>query len=117
MKWDMKDVGFWKVPKRGGYWSGDNLPDPTTLVDPEWEKDNRDKIIAYLKAGKPICAYMGYSHCRFNCGIPDPNMGDSDYSDGTYVWPQGLAHYIEKHNVKLPDDFVSHMKVKNWQVE
>ena len=122
---DIKDVGYWResVPK-GCYWPGKppdkpeyHLPDPTTVVDPEWEKENRDKIIAYLKSGEESAAYMGFPRCRFKCGKPDFEMGTMDLTDGKYVWPEGLYHYVEAHNVKLPDDFIAHMKAKNWKVE
>ena len=100
---ELKDVGYWREPKKDGYWPKGqpdrpeyHLPDPTTLVDPDWEKDNRDKIIAYLKSGKECAAYMGFSWCRFKCG---------------------LYHYVERHDVKLPDEFIEHMKSKNWVVE
>jgi hypothetical protein len=36
-------------------------------------------------------------------------MGSSDLSDGFWVWPEGLAHYIEDHHVVLPDDFIRHV--------
>ena len=31
-----------------------------------------------------------------------------EYTDGTYVWPEGLAHYILDHAVRLPDQLVRH---------
>lgn len=35
-------------------------------------------------------------------------MGRTDVSDGTFVWPSGLAHYVERHDVRLPPWFVAH---------
>ena len=37
------------------------------------------------------------------------DMGCRELSDGTYVWPEGLAHYVEEHNVRLPQQFVDHV--------
>jgi len=37
------------------------------------------------------------------------DMGTGEISDGTYVWPEGLAHYVEEHNVRLPQKFVDHV--------
>ncbi|CBN76468.1 conserved unknown protein [Ectocarpus siliculosus] len=34
-------------------------------------------------------------------------MGCTTLTDGKYVWPEGLAHYIEEHAVRPPDDFVT----------
>jgi len=47
---------------------------------------------------------MGLSPCRI-CGR---NNGSLEYTDGTYLWPQGLAHYVDEHEVRLPDEFVRH---------
>jgi len=52
---------------------------------------------------------MGHSHCRFDeCSVPDQQMGSRDLTDGTWVWPEGLAHYVEAHEVSLPEAFVEH---------
>jgi hypothetical protein len=59
---------------------------------------------------------MGYSFCRFECGIPNNAMGDSDLSDGEWLWPEGLAHYVERHSVRLPDEFIQTMRSHSWQV-
>ena len=32
--------------------------------------------------------------------------GVSDLTDGLYIFPSGLVHYIEKHNLHLPDEFI-----------
>jgi hypothetical protein len=37
------------------------------------------------------------------------HMGRAELTDGVYVWPEGLAHYLEKHNVRLPKEFVQHV--------
>jgi len=59
---------------------------------------------------------MGYSFCRFNCDAPPPLLGDSDFTDGEWVWPAGLAHYVEAHSVMLPDEFVQTMMGNGWSV-
>ena len=65
-------------------------------------------MIRYLHAGSLVSFSQGTSWCRFRCGVPDAAMGSADLGDGTYVWPQGFAHYLEAHAVKPPDDFVAH---------
>jgi hypothetical protein len=47
---------------------------------------------------------MGMSPCRF-CGIDN---GYSEMSDGPYLWPSGLDHYVDEHDVRLPAEFVAH---------
>lgn len=96
----LRAIGFWNDPNTPSGW-----PEIDALVDPGWDEDERDFIISYLKHGVLGRVHMGYSTCRV-CGKAD--NGDSEYSDGTYVWPSGLAHYVEGHAVRLPHEFVQH---------
>lgn len=47
---------------------------------------------------------MGLSPCRL-CGR---QTGAMEYTDGTFVWPEGLAHYVDEHAVRLPKRVVEH---------
>lgn len=60
----------------------------------------------YFAAGTLFRTFTGHSPCRF-CGIDN---GAIEYTDGTYVWPEGLAHYIHEHAVRLPDELVRHAR-------
>jgi hypothetical protein len=59
---------------------------------------------------------MGYSFCRFVCGTPNDQMGSVDFYDGEWQWPQGLAHYVEHHSIRLPDEFIDTMRSRSWQL-
>lgn len=104
----MQAIGFWKG--NDDRW----LIHPKRLVDPNWQLNDRDKIVDYLRAGSEACSYLGYSWCRFDCGIAEEAMGSSELTDGVWCWPSGLAHYVEQHAVKLPDEFVEHAKSLSW---
>lgn len=91
-------------------------PNPSDFVDARWEVDCRDRLVAYLRSGICIAQYLGYAHCRFWCGIKDSEMGYSDLSDGEWVWPFGLAHYLEAHSVTLPAQFVEHVRSRNFTI-
>ena len=58
----------------------------------------------YIANGTVARACLGFSPCRM-CGRPN---GAVEYTDGTYLWPQGLVHYLDDHDVRLPDEFVRH---------
>ena len=75
------------------------------FIDPDWDADERDFIARYVGAGVVARHYLGYSACRV-CG--DERNGTSEFSEGAYVWPSGLANYIEEHGVRLPAEFVRH---------
>jgi hypothetical protein len=49
--------------------------------------------------------HSAVSWCRF-CGAEN---GSSERSDGVYLWPEGLAHYIRRHNVRLPAAVIEHI--------
>lgn len=96
-----------------GYWHSEeelSFPDPAWFKDPNWDKIERQTVIDYLKKGETLAHYRGSSWCRFGC--PD-GYGTADMTDGTYVYPEGLVHYIEKHDVRLPLDFVNHIYGKS----
>jgi hypothetical protein len=91
-----------------GFWHSEEepyLPRPQDYVDTSWSA-GRDFIISYLRSGKIIDSYLGWSDCRM-CDLE--NNGASDLSDGTYLWPEGYAHYLEIHAVKPPQDFIDHV--------
>ena len=53
-----------------GYWYEEdrpNLPDPAWFIDENYSEPEKKKVIDYLKKGKRINSYMGYSLCRI-CG-------------------------------------------------
>jgi len=94
-----------------GYWFNDRAPSayprPQRLVG-SWDADERARVVAYLRAGDELESYRGTSYCRFACGTPSAEMGSRDLTDGRFAWPEGLAHYVEAHDVRLPDHFVAH---------
>ena len=99
-KYKQPHVGFWF----DGPFS--TFPNPYDLVDTKWNATERERVVRYLCAGKQAMAWMGYSWCRFECGIDDSAMGVLDLTDGIWIWPEGFAHYVEKHDVKPPREFV-----------
>jgi hypothetical protein len=65
----------------------------------------RSAVCHYLAHGRPYRSFRGYSWCRFRCGVE--RNGAAEFTDGQWAWPEGLAHYVEKHSVILPDEFVN----------
>ncbi|MBT0773188.1 hypothetical protein KIH74_29865 [Kineosporia sp. J2-2] len=35
-------------------------------------------------------------------------------TDGAWVWPRDLAHYVEKYHVAVPLPFVLHLELLDW---
>jgi hypothetical protein len=97
----LRAIGFWFNEAAPGPY-----PRPQDLVG-RWPAARRRAVIAYLEAGATFEAYPAWSFCRFGCGIAGRAMGRRDLTDGVWVWPEGLAHYVEAHGVSLPDAFVA----------
>lgn len=101
-----------------GYWS-DHLDSPTLihparLISPAWEAEDRERIVSYLRGGMEHMSCLGYATCRFPDGPSGPEMGASDLTDGFWLWPQGLWVYVLRYHVRLPDEFVAHMRTMNF---
>jgi hypothetical protein len=105
----MKKIGFWWRSDFGHLKEYANLPKAQDHVDATWDADERSLVAAYLLDEQfENESYRGMSQCRF-CGCFN---GSRDYTDGTYLWPQGLAHYLIAHEVKPPQDFIDHVLAK-----
>lgn len=95
----MKRVGYWRSPGEP------SLPDARDHVDLGWHPTQRLPVVEHLKRGSAHEAYFGWSTCRI-CGKPNGNL---DLTDGAYVWPEGLLHYVVEHHVRPPADFIEHV--------
>lgn len=115
----VRAVGFWRMaPAIVEHCPPElrDLPDPKALVDPGWELADRPRIVGYLQSGTVWNRYLGYSWCRFDGGPPPKQMGTADLCDGAWLWPEGLHVYVGQYHVRLPDEFVDHMRRHGFQV-
>lgn len=97
-----------------GYWasvSDASWPDSAAFVDPTWDDDERELVRRYLSHGLVARVYMGMSRCRF-CS---EKVGYRELTDGEYIWPEGLAHYVTEYQVRLPQDFIAHVHEQQGQ--
>lgn len=89
-----------------GYWmeslQDESLPPPQELVS-DYEPEVRERIAAYLNDGAEYVQKIGFSRCRFSCGyVTVP----AELTDGEWVWPRELGHYVIQHNIRMPDEFI-----------
>lgn len=100
-----------------GYWirslSDPEFPPPQELVT-GYDPGTRQLIADYLDSGSIFATYRGISWCRFFCDHP---MGHAELTDGAWVWPQDLSHYVRDHNVRLPDSFIERIRTKPKPVD
>ena len=100
-------VGFWRPKNPDRYTAKESLtwPDVNDHVRPYTNLELKQQIVTYLRAGRCVAHWKGYSSCRL-CN--EHCNGSTDLADSKYVWPEGLAHYIEAHDVHLPVSFLLH---------
>lgn len=86
-------------------------PDPAQFVDHDMALADKQAVVDYLKAGLFMpYTNAGLSWCRFRC--EEKFLGSGEQTDGIYLWPEKLWHYVEAHNVRLPEDFINHTREK-----
>lgn len=102
-------IGYWRNEQHPEY------PDPHQPIDPDRPEDDDERRLVgtWLAAGTYTRHFMGLSPCRI-CGRAN---GASEYTDGTYAWPEGLGHHVEVHAVRLPDEFEQHVISRNDVLE
>lgn len=99
-------IGYWQNPFTYDW------PDVNDFVDPDWDPDERQLTIGYLRAGAVARRFWGASTCRL-CGQEN---GREELTDGEWLWPDGLVHYLEAHDVRLPAEFVAHARERDGKV-
>lgn len=99
----LKPVGFWGPQDEGG--------GIAARVDADWAASPAAAtLLAYLRGGLLESHELAYSYCRFKgCTAPPKELGLATLTDGVWVWPEGLAHYVETHGVKPESDFLAHV--------
>ena len=98
-------IGYWRRDADDGWPADYRWPSPADYVDASWNEVERDQVADYLGRGFVVRACMGMSPCRL-CWRDN---GSLEFSDGTYVWPEGFGHYVSDHGVRPPERFVSHV--------
>jgi len=75
-------------------------------------RGNKEHVVQYLQSGKPIVISPGVVRDIFD---RSKIAGTSSLlTDGTYVWPDCLAHYVGRYDVALPDAFEEFMEANRW---
>jgi hypothetical protein len=106
--------------KRVGYFRelyyGDEpgLPSIREFVRPDAHPD-RDRIVAYLRGGIGLAGVGRYVEDVLD-PTARPALTPSPKTDGVWLWREDLAHYVARHHVALPDEFVAHMRANGWAV-
>ncbi|MFI6771426.1 hypothetical protein [Streptomyces sp. NPDC050355] len=105
----------------GFYDELDNCPDQPNgsirdAVQPVGEPDEAD-LVAYLDAGHGLIDVMEAGHDVLTGSAHRHSLGCSSLvTDGAWLWRQDFPHYVEMHHVQLPEAFIEHVRVLNYQM-
>ena len=76
--------------------------------------DEREPVLAYLRACPIFLAWMGFSkdviENRFEVA-----GGSAIASDGVYYWRVDAVDYIGEYGIAIPEAAVEHMRAKDWR--
>lgn len=101
------EIGLWNSEEV------DHYIHPGELMVPDYYED-KEKLVAYLDSGEVFQSRLDETDCLLGCG--ESELGTTDLTDGVWLWPQALSHYVDKHDVALPEKFLSHVRDNNWQI-
>jgi hypothetical protein len=125
---DLRRIGYWRalehagdpIPEHayvigmaplqadGGY-TGERadafmrLPWPGDHLDPNMPTDLRKRVCEALESAPIVARYCGNARSRLQ---PMGSCGGCERSNGAWVWPNGLVHYVADHGLVLCDDFL-----------
>lgn len=94
-------LGEWRSLMKPQY------PDAACFADEIWSAEERNMVLEYLRQGRPLHHWMGMERCVLGCG---QHLSITGCTDGTYYWPESLPHYLTHHAVRLPAEFVAHIR-------
>jgi hypothetical protein len=108
-EWPNKWFGIFFSPEK----SIEGIPDIDSFIDKTWHPEDKSLIINYLKISPNVVASSAMPTMCMLCGemLGDPG---SFFSDGYWLWPERLVHYIEKHNLRIPDEMVKYIQESKY---
>ncbi|GGW25495.1 hypothetical protein [Streptomyces xantholiticus] len=70
-------------------------------------------LLAYLASGTEIFGAMGAERDAITGAEWIPGAG-SLVTDGTWMWPVELRHYVERYHAELPEDFMADVRAARY---
>ena len=107
LKLTLFELGFWYT------YDKPNGMDPKFITNYSWDSILKLKVSHYLRNAYDMGADCGYSWCRIT-GKSGVEFGCSDYTDGIFIWPEGLVKYLDQYNIELPEYFIKKVIERNF---
>lgn len=107
----MNLVGFYEELDPGSSFSQGSIH---SVVSDSAQPDE-DLIIAYLEQGHPLIDFTETTEDVID-GKWQVIGGSSLRSDNSWTWRIDLSYYVEKYHLRLPGDFIEHMRSLRFSV-
>jgi hypothetical protein len=109
----LKVVGFFGDLPHG-------LPGRPTVAESASARpvEDEDRLVEYLREGHP---FITSTELAYDV-IADPDQQGHPIAhlviltDGAWVWPADLPHYLERYHVRLPQEFLDHAARMDWRM-
>ena len=107
-----------KKLKRFGFFDSVSLEQrKAQLVQLIGENEHAQKasVLRYLRGGEQLMLVAGIVRDPLDPNRPiigSPHI----LTDGTWAWSADVTYYVEKYNLRLPEEFLESMKANGWRV-
>lgn len=72
---------------------------------------DENRLVEYLSAGNYVASVMEALEDVLTGELFKESGGCSSLlTDGLWLWRQDLSHYVRRHHVRLPDEFILHIR-------
>ncbi|MFF0779653.1 hypothetical protein [Streptomyces sp. NPDC003720] len=109
----IKRAGFYREIG-GRATTADDSPSLRDVVQNSGPWDE-DRVLAYLESALEIYTTMGAERDALTGEEWIVGSG-SLMTDGTWLWPVDLTHYVRRHHAALPQEFLDHIRTNNYTV-
>lgn len=74
---------------------------------------DKQQLLTYLRTAPTLIAYFTMTHDELDATRPE--LGPLILrTDDMWVWRSDLAHYVDRYDVALPDEFLDHAAARSW---
>jgi hypothetical protein len=94
--------------------SAGNVPSIQALRS-EVPQSDEANIVSYLRSGIVLEECLGVDTDVLDT-TDQTLLYQSELTDGVWAWREDLPHYVGKYHVRLPSEFVAHMRANQWIV-
>jgi len=110
--WPHRWYGRWKEDAHDT--AIEQFPSIIDVSGAEWDEDEIQKVASYLRSGAIAIASPGIAR-----NVVDGTQfaaTTSWRSDGVWLWPDTLAHYLERYRIRLPAKLIDHIRANGYVV-